>query len=124
MSKLIKKKTPVIIIYCFMHNLSDRITNYTFHWYFDETSFCLRQKNNVTCSVSIYKHKHRSNPALPSSSPDRPASLFPSPLQTCCEILPICFNPLLCNLLFGLYNGNELFINIRYIAVNSGVNLH
>ena len=35
-----------------------------------------------------------------------------SPLQTCCEILHICFNQLLCNVLFGLYNCDELFINI------------
>lgn len=46
----------------------------------------------------------------------RPPDLHPwpaqSPLQTCCELLNICFNQLLCNVLFGLYNCNELFINI------------
>lgn len=40
-----------------------------------------------------------------------PVTPVQSPQHTFCEILHICFNQLLCNVLFGMYNC-ELFINI------------
>lgn len=49
-----------------MHNLSDRITNYTFHWYFDETSFCLRQK---IMSLVQFLSTSTSTVAIPPSPP-------------------------------------------------------
>lgn len=98
--------------------------NYTLSGLLVRFIFVQAGKNKVTNNSEFLPLSHwtfKSQEPVPTSSsyssnlpkpPDLPASPVQSPLQTCCEILHIFFNQMLCNVLFGLYNCDELFINI------------